>query len=296
MKFGDFELSVVRECLFKLDGGAMFGVVPKVMWGKVAPSDEHNRVQLACNLILVETGKKRVLIETGMGDRWSERDLERYDVKRLVDSGKVLSDLGLRNEDIDAVVISHLHFDHAGGAVRLVDGKLVPTFPNARYFIQRGEFEHARRPNPNPRAKGSYRADDIEPLREHGAIEIIDGDFEIYPGVWCKITGGHTSHHQVVYLESAGKKAVFFADIIPTVNHVSPPWVMGYDHFPLQTCDLKSSWLNRAAREEWLVIFDHEPGVPWGHVKLVDETKFVFEPLPEDSLAFRPSKRAAAAG
>lgn len=294
MKFGEFELSVIRECTFKLDGGAMFGVVPKTLWSKTSPADEFNRVPLTTNLILVETGKKRVLIETGMGDRWSDRDRERYELQSLVDHSKILEPLGLRNEDIDAVVISHLHFDHAGGATRLVDGELVPTFPKAQYFIQRGEWEFAHRAN--PRAKASYRPDDFLPLKEHGVLEIIDGDYEIVPGVWAKITGGHTSHHQVVYLESIRDRGVFFADIMPTKSHLSPPWVMGYDHFPLTTCDVKHEWLSRAAREDYLVIFDHEPGVPWGYVRVSEEGKFTFEALGEETLKYRPTKKAATAG
>lgn len=169
MKFGNFNLSVIRECTFKLDGGAMFGVVPKSLWNRVSPSDEANRILLACNLLLIETPQAKVLVETGMGDRWPEKEKERYEVKTLIESGRVLDQVGLSNEDIDAVVISHLHFDHAGGATRLVDGKLLPTFPKAKYYVQKGEWELAH--NANPRARASYRSDDFEPLKEHGLQE-----------------------------------------------------------------------------------------------------------------------------
>lgn len=277
MKFGDFNLAIIRECSFKLDGGAMFGVVPKTLWNKVSPADADNRIELMCNLLLIDTGKHKVLVETGMGDRWSEKEAQRYDLKPLVNSAHVLAGLGITNDEIDAVIISHLHFDHAGGACRLVDGKVVPTFPKAKYYVQKGEWEFAY--NANARAKASYRHDDYWPIKEHGQLVLIDGDTEVVPGVFCKITGGHTSHHQVVYFESQGKKGVYFADIIPTKSHLTPPWVMGYDHYPLASCDVKSKYLKLAAQEGWLVVFDHEVGIPWGRVSSCADGKFHFEPL-----------------
>ncbi len=290
MKFGDFELSIIRECTFKLDGGAMFGVVPKPLWQKSAPADEANRVTLACNLLLIDTGDKKVLIETGMGDRWPEREKERYAVNTMVNFENVLAEVGLNNDQIDAVIISHLHFDHAGGATRLVSGKLVPTFPKAKYYAQRGEWEFAH--HANDRAKASYRLDDFEPLKAHGQLQLIDGHTEIVPGIWARLTGGHTSHHQIVTFESAGKKGIFFADIMPTKSHVPPPWVMGYDHYPLASCDIKSEWLAAAAKDEWLVVFDHEPGVPWGHIKKSSEGKFEFIPLAAETMKHRPTVSA----
>ena len=283
MQFGKFNLHIIRECHFKLDGGAMFGVVPKTLWNKVSPSDELNRIPLACNLLLIETPKARVLVETGMGPRWSGKERERYEVKTLIDHQHALAELGLENDCIDAVIISHMHFDHLGGAVLEKDGKLVPTFPKARYYVQKGEYELAHKAN--ARARGSYRPEDYQPLEQHGQLEIIDGDTEIAPGIWTRVTGGHTSHHQVITFESEGKKGVYFADIIPTHSHLSPPWVMGYDHFPLDTCSVKDEWLSRAAREGWLVVFDHEMEVPWGHVKQTGDGKFEWQPLPADSLA-----------
>jgi glyoxylase-like metal-dependent hydrolase (beta-lactamase superfamily II) len=282
VQFGNFDLSIIRECNFRLDGGAMFGVVPKTLWSKVSPADDLNRIPLACNLLLIDTGKKKVLVETGMGTRWDKKEAERYEVETLVDPQNVLQSVGLENADIDAVIISHLHFDHAGGACRLVDGKLVPTFPKAKYYVQKGELDLAHKVN--ARGKGSYRKDDFMPLIEHGVICVIDGDTEVVPGVFAKVTGGHTSHHQVVYFESEGKKGVYFADIIPTKSHLSPPWVMGYDHFPLASCDVKSDWLTKAAKEKWLVVFDHELGVPWGHVSLDEKGRFDFQALPAETL------------
>lgn len=289
MHFGKFRLSIVRECSFKLDGGAMFGVVPKPMWSQGEPADELNRVELACNLLVIETPAGNVLVETGMGPRWSDKERQRYAVQTLVDHEHTLASIGLENTDIDAVIISHLHFDHVGGAVLNKEGQLVPAYPRAKYYAQRGEREFAQKAN--ARARGSYREEDIAPLEQHGVLQLIDGDTELLPGVWARVTGGHTRHHQVVYFESEGRKGVYFADIIPTKTHLSPPWVMGYDHYPLESCDIKSKWLALAAAENWLVVFDHEIGIPWGHVKHVDG-KFRFEPLSEDTL--HPAARSIA--
>ena len=285
MRFGDFTLDIVKECTFRLDGGAMFGVVPKVLWNKVSAADEANRILLACNLLVITTPAGRVLVETGMGDRWDEVNTQRYELKQLVDHRAVLDSIRVGNDEIDAVIISHLHFDHSGGAVRLQDGKLVPTFPNAKYYVQKGEWHLAH--NANARARGSYRADDYDPLQAHGNLAIIDGDTQIVPGVWAKVTGGHTSHHQVIMFESQGLKGVFFADIMPTRSHVQPPWVMGYDHFPLESCDVKNHYLRKVADEGWLVVFDHDPDIPWGQVEIVDQ-KFNFRPLPKNCAVFDP--------
>ena len=289
MKFGSFDLSIVRECEFKLDGGAMFGVVPKPLWEKVAPADSANRVALTCNLLLIDTGKHKVLVETGMGSRWTAKEIERYGLVPLVDDKEPLAPIEVKSEEIDAVIISHLHFDHAGGATCIRDGNLVPTFPNARYYVQKGEWEFAHKAN--SRARASYRADDFEPLYTAAQVVLMDGDGEVVPGVRVHRTGGHTSHHQIVSFESEGQKGAFFADIIPTKCHIPPPWVMGYDHFPLHSCDIKSDWLAKASAEQWLIVFDHEPGVPWGYVT-GENGKFEFEPLPEETLKYRAAMSA----
>lgn len=281
MKFGKFELSIIRESVFKLDGGAMFGVVPKTMWGKLSPADELNRVVLACNLLLIDTGVAKVLIETGMGDRWSDKERERYGLETLVSPEHALDGVGLKPKDIDFVIISHLHFDHAGGATISKEGAIVPTYPNAKYVVQRGEWDFAFKAN--ARAKASYRPDDFVPIEEHKQLLLVDGDYEVTPGVSVRLTGGHTSHHQVVCFESAGQKGVYFADIMPTRSHLSPPWVMGYDHYPLVSCDVKTEYLAKAAAEDWLVVFDHEPGVPWGKVK-VEGNRFEFTAEAEETL------------
>jgi glyoxylase-like metal-dependent hydrolase (beta-lactamase superfamily II) len=267
MQFGKFNLYIIRESL----------------WNKVAPADEANRIDLACNLLLIETPSGRVLVETGMGPRWSEKERERYDIRSLVDHTRALESIGLKNEDVDAIVISHMHFDHIGGAVVERDGKLVPAYPKAKVYVQKGEYDLAKKVN--ARGRASYRAEDYEPLEHHGLLQFMHGPAEVVPGIRVHITGGHTSHHQVVTFESEGQKGVYFADIIPTKSHITPPWVMGYDHFPLDTCDVKDEWLTRAAYENWLVVFDHEIDVPWGHVQQTAEGKYIWKPLPAETLA-----------
>lgn len=266
----------------------MFGVVPKTMWAKVAPSDEFNRVVLACNLLLIDTGSARILVETGMGDRWSDKERERYGLETLASPAHILDPLGLKPEDIDYVIISHLHFDHAGGATVEHNGALRPTYPKAKYVVQQGEWDFAFKAN--ARAKASYRPDDFVPIKEAGQLLIVDGDYEVVPGVSVRLTGGHTSHHQVVCFQSEDRHGIYFADIMPTKSHLSPPWVMGYDHYPLVSCDVKSEYLARAAAENWLVVFDHEPGIPWGQVS-VNGGRFDFTALDEASLALNNLSR-----
>lgn len=256
----------------------MFGVVPKVLWSKLNVPDESNRVSLSCNLLLIKTESKMVLIETGMGARWTEQEIARYDLRACVDYANILQGAGITHDDVDYVLLSHLHFDHAGGAVtRRPDGSLVPTFARAKYVVQKGEWEFAHQAN--ARARGSYRSDDFDPLLRDGVLQLVEGDVEITPGIQLKVTGGHTSHHQVVLFHSGGKTGVYFADIIPTCSHLQPPWTMGYDHFPLASCDAKAEYLKKAAEESWLVVFDHESGTPWGQVTLQENGKFQWHPL-----------------
>jgi len=263
-RLGRFELSTVRDGLFKLDGGAMFGIVPKPVWEKVAVPDERNRVQLSLNPLLVRTGSKNILVDTGIGSKRDAKWNDLYGVDHRWSVPESLRSLGLTTRDIDYVVPSHMHFDHMGGATTLEAGKPVPTFPRATYLIQRREWEAAH--DTNPRTKGSYWTDDFDPLERAGRVKLLDGDEEVAPGVRLQHTNAHTQGHQIVRLESEGRQAVYLGDLMPTSGHLKPAWCMGYDVFPYEVARLKIEILSRAAREDWLLIFDHDVRVSTARV------------------------------
>jgi glyoxylase-like metal-dependent hydrolase (beta-lactamase superfamily II) len=276
-RVGDFELHAVSDGFFRLDGGAMFGIVPKPVWEKVCPPDERNRIRLSLTCLLAKAGGKTVLVDTGLGDKHDARFRDLYAVDRsrtLLDS---LGAVGVKPEEVDLVVLSHLHFDHAGGATRREnDGTITPTFPRATYIIQEGMWDEAM--DPNPRTKGSYMKEDFEELRRLGRVKFVQGDAEIAPGVRCRHTGGHVKHHQSVEFESRGEKAFFWGDLLPTTHHAKPAWVMSYDLFPHEVASLKEKMVARAAAERWVNVFEHDPDVAMG-VFVKDEKGFRVDPL-----------------
>ena len=275
-RLGEFELHIVSDGTFRLDGGAMFGIVPKPVWEKVARPDDRNRITLGLNCLLVRTGKKNVLVDTGMGDKHDARFRELYAEAHETTLLKDLAKIGLRPEEIDFVILSHLHFDHAGGATRRVDGNLVPTFPKAQVVIQKGMWAEAL--EPNPRTKGSYFQDDFVPLEKAGRVKFVDGDEEVTPGVRVQRTGGHVKHHQVITAESGGRKAIYWADMLPTTAHLKPAWVMGYDLYPHEVAAMKEKMVEQAAREQWVNVFEHDPAVSMATI-VRDEKGFRAEPV-----------------
>lgn len=264
MKLGNLEFHVISDGHCYLDGGAMFGVIPKPMWEKKAKPDARNRIQLAMNCLLVQAGGKRILIETGAGTKWSDklRDIYGFDGSRLLDG---LRHHGLGPEDIDVVINTHLHFDHCGGNTRVENGRVVATFPHARYVVQRGEYEHAV--NPTERDRASYFNDNYVPLNEAGKLSLLKGERAIAPGVEVICVPGHTANMQCVKLSGGGKTAFVFADLIPTTAHLPLPWIMGYDLYPLTTLENKKKWIGQVIREEWLALFVHDPAVPAGYIR-----------------------------
>ncbi|MBM2838111.1 MAG: uncharacterized protein HW415_736, partial [Deltaproteobacteria bacterium] len=232
MRFGDIELFSLSDGIMRLDGGAMFGVVPRVFWEKTNPADELNRIAIGVNPLLLKADGVNILVDTGNGDKFSEKLLKIYGIEREPILLKSLSDAGLRPEDIDIVINTHLHFDHCGGNTFVdASGKLMPTFPNARYIVQKMEWEDATRPN--ELTKASYLPENFIPLMQAGRIELVDGDMEVYPGVTVVHTPGHNRGHQSVKIESDGKTAFYLGDMIPTAAHVPLPYIMGYDLYPL---------------------------------------------------------------
>ncbi len=259
MKLGGFELLAAQDGTFRLDGGAMFGIVPKSLWSKIDPADERNRILIALNPLLVRTGSQNILIDTGLGDTRGRKFDDLYDVNcgRLVDS---LAALGTPAEKIDTVVLTHLHFDHSGGAVRRgEDGVLRTAFPNARYIIQKREWEDAH--NTNEVTKASYFPEELDVMEFSGQLELIEGDSEVAPGLRTVVTGGHTAGHQAVLIESAGQTCIFWGDLIPMAAHVNMAYIMSYDLYPVDTLEQKRILLERAIEHGWISYFEHDPRI-----------------------------------
>jgi glyoxylase-like metal-dependent hydrolase (beta-lactamase superfamily II) len=242
----------------------MFGVVPKALWSRKAWSDDRNRILLAMRPLVVR-GMRTMLIDAGLGDKENARFHDLYGVDRASHLDHALAAAGLAPEDIDVVLATHLHFDHAGGfTMRDAAGRIRPRFPRARYVVRRGEWEDAT--HPHERNRASYLQDNFVPLAEAGVLELVDQDQTIMPGVRVVRAAGHTAHHQMVLIESGGQCAAFVGDLIPTAAHVPPPWIMGFDLFPMETLASKKAFLAEATRRQMIVFFEHDPAVVAGHL------------------------------
>ena len=263
MLLGDYRIEIVPDAEFRLDGGAMFGVVPRSLWSKVCPPDDHNRIRLNMNCLFIETERERILFDTGIGDKWTEKYAAIYGINRTRSLGQsLLSVAGVAVEDITIVVNTHLHFDHAGGNTTfdVETNALVPTFPNARYFVSRAEYEHASAPHERDRA--SYMPENWQPVEESGQLELKETEYEIVPGLCMETVAGHSRTMQCVRLERGGRTLYGFADLVPMRAHVALPWIMSYDLYPVETLEAKRRLLPQAAREGWLCLFYHDPDVP----------------------------------
>jgi glyoxylase-like metal-dependent hydrolase (beta-lactamase superfamily II) len=265
---GDFELTIVSDGTYLSDGGAFFGVVPKTLWSKKIVPDEQNRLDAGLNSLLVRTGKKNILIETGIGNKLPDKLVQIYkQPAKLLDNLHVA---GLAPEDIDIVINTHLHFDHCGwNTVRRSD-RMIATFPNAKYYVQQQEWEHGRLQL--ERDAVSYMSPNYDPLLETGQMELLNGDRELLPGISVKVFPGHTANMQAVIVESGGggsekKKACYISDLIPTSHHLDLTWVMAFDLFPLQTIESRKKYYAWAIPERWLTVFTHDDATPWGYVE-----------------------------
>ena len=265
---GDIRIHAVEAGFIRLDGGAMFGVVPRPLWEKRIAPDDRNRIPLALRCLLVEAPEALILVDTGTGNKEDEKFRDIYGVENEGDPTRLEDGIraaGFAPEDVEIVVNTHLHFDHAGGnTLRRPDGTVEPAFPRARYVVQRGEFEFAH--SKNPRIRASYIHANFEPVYEAGLWEFVEGEHHLTDGVRLLPTPGHTPHHQSVLVESQGERACYLADVCPTTAHVPVPWVMGFDVEPLRTVNSKEELWGRARDESWLLVFEHDPEIPWGRL------------------------------
>jgi glyoxylase-like metal-dependent hydrolase (beta-lactamase superfamily II) len=273
MKFGDYRVEVVADCEFRLDGGAMFGVVPRNLWARACPPDEQNRIRMNMNCLFIEGHGERILIDTGIGDKWSDKHQSMYAIERTRSFEQSLRAVaGAGREDITIVINTHLHFDHAGGNTVLNgSGMASPAFPRARYFVSRAEYEHAEAPSERDRA--SYLPDNWRPVKDTGQLELKESEYEVVPGLRMETHAGHNRSMQCARLVQGGETLFGFADLVPMRAHVPFAWIMGFDLYPVETLEAKKKLLPQAAREKWTCLFYHDPDHALGRV-VDDEGKF----------------------
>jgi glyoxylase-like metal-dependent hydrolase (beta-lactamase superfamily II) len=281
LTLGDFELTVLSDGHFLADGGAMFGVVPKPLWERRIQADNRNRIETGLNSLLIRDGKRTVLVETGIGSKLPEKTQRIYDNEaRLLHS---FEQAGVAPDEVDTVINTHLHFDHCGWNTYYRNGRAVATFPRAKYYVQRGEWEHAQ--HPNERDYVSYISDNYSPLLESGQMELISGDRRIAPGISVRVYPGHTRHMQAVLITSGGKTACYMSDLIPTAHHLDIAWTMAYDLFPAETMEQKKRFYAEAIPGRWLVVFTHDHVLPWAYLDAGDAAgKYVAKPVEEDAV------------
>jgi glyoxylase-like metal-dependent hydrolase (beta-lactamase superfamily II) len=272
LTLGDFELTVFSDGTYPLDGGALFGVIPKVMWSRKVAADEKNLITCGLNSLLIRTGRQTVLVETGMGNKLSDRMIKFYGQPAQLLSNFAAG--GVSPEDIDIVINTHLHFDHCGwNTTRDRNGKIVPTFPRAKYFAPEGEWQYSRRPS--DRDSISFVSDNYDPLVASGQMTLLKGGEEIVPGISVETFPGHTAHMQAVIVRSAGKTACYISDLIPDTAHIDPTWGMSFDLYPLQTIESKKKYYAQSVSEKWLTVFTHDHNMPWAYVERDEHGKMV---------------------
>lgn len=270
---GDFELTVISDGIYHLDGGAFFGVIPKILWERKLPADNKNHVPVGLNSLIVRTADHTVLIETGVGNKLSEKMVQIYgQPAQLLDN---FSAAGFAPEDFDIVINTHLHFDHCGWNTVRRGGKVVATFPNARYYVQEGEWQYAR--NASERDRISYIGDNYDPLVASGQMQLLRGDREIVPGISVKVFPGHTAHMQAVMIESGGKTACYISDLIPTTAHLDMAWSPAFDLYPLDTLASRRRYYAQAIPEKWLTVFTHDVKVSWGYTEKDEKGKMLLQ-------------------
>lgn len=266
MNIGSYEIHPIETGRFGLDGGAMFGIVPKPLWSKTNPPDERNRILLAARAMLVIGHGRTILVDNGNGTKFTEKQVDIYNLDMSqYDLKKSLAQHGLTPNDVTDVILTHLHFDHAGGSTYRGNGKLLPTFPNAKYYVQRDHWHHAT--HPNEKDRGSFMADDFLPLHAEGVLEFLDGEGELFPGIEVVVMNGHTSAQQLPKISDGKTTLLYCCDLVPTTSHIPIPYIMAYDLRPLTTLEEKRKTLAQAYEEQWLLFFEHDPNIVCGTVR-----------------------------
>jgi glyoxylase-like metal-dependent hydrolase (beta-lactamase superfamily II) len=270
MNIGPYTIHSVDTGFFSLDGGAMFGVVPWVFWSKTNTPDERQRIRLAARCWLIQGNGRTILVDDGNGTKWSDKlkDIYRLDTSTS-DLLSSLRKLGVSREDVSDVILTHLHFDHAGGSTILDNGKLVPTFPKARYYVQKKHWELSQ--NPSDKDRASFMHDDFNPLMDQKVLELVDGEFEMFPGIEVLVCNGHTSAQQLPKITDGKTTMLFCCDLVPTVAHIPYPYIMAYDVRPLVTLEEKKRILPRAFEEQWILFLEHDPSTEAITLKKTDK-------------------------
>lgn len=284
IRLGNFELFFLRNGSFWLDGGGCFGIVPKIIWRKLVYADELNRVKLDSNSLLIRTDEHNILIDPGLGNKYSEKQKKIFRIENKPSIDQSLTELGITSDDIDIVIATHLHFDHIGAFTKYDnqsdiqgDRNIVPSFPNAIHYIQKGEWQEAI--SPNERTKGTYFITNYMPLMDAGLVKLIEGNQEICPGISVEITGGHTKYHQIVFIKSQANIAVYLGDIMPTANHIKVAYTTGFDLYPVEVMRKKRELYQRAIDENWIVCLDHDSKNCAGYIRQTPDAKnYTFQP------------------
>lgn len=270
MNIGNYKIRSIISSRFALDGGAMFGVVPKTLWNKTNPADELNRIEMVTRNLLLENNSRKIIIDTGNSPKMNQKLMDIYKVSFYPDNLLYsLQNLNIYPEEITDVILTHLHFDHSGGSTYFKEGKLKITFPNAKYYVQREHFDYAL--NSTERDRASFFKEDFFPLYENGNLELLNGELELFPGLHLLVINGHTTAQQIVKIIDDSKTLLFCGDLIPMSSHVPLPYIMGYDLRPLITLEEKRKILNQALDQNWILVFEHDPFITAGTIKLTEK-------------------------
>lgn len=279
MKIGKYTLKSVISGFLGLDGGAMFGIIPKPLWQKTNPADDQNRITLSTRNLLLISDDKKIIIDTGMGEKWDDKSKNIYLIDQQNSLESSLLKFGLKPEDITDVILTHLHFDHTGGSTKIENGKLVPSFPNAKYIVQKKNLEWGL--NPSDKDKGSYIKENFEPLLKEGVLTLIDKENILDENISFEVINGHTFGQQIIKISDSSNTLLYCADLIPFVSQIKIPYIMGYDLQPLVTIQEKKKYIQQAADENWYLYFGHDPEIALATVKNSEKGVIADKLLPD---------------